>query len=173
MTVRSYPSVLALAGIMLLASGCASTSGESVETPPAATPAASAVSYGDMVTIGELPGQRLAKGQCGLFLFAGEPAPRFVFFMNASTGAAKIMINEQEVVLARTEVKGAAFDLTFEDQTFIAPALGLTIQTIVEPHASEAGGTRLKSATLKLSREDGWKMVMPVGGATSCISGDE
>lgn len=169
--------IAALAAASLSLGGCAlfyssgsergvGASSEAMERANAVT-----IAEGDVIDIGALPGQRLEPGACGLFLFAAKPTKRFVFFANASTATGKIKLNGEVVTVARTEGDGQIIDQHFSEQTFVAPAYGVTIATSVDIVSTAFGGTRIEGGSLRLTREDGWSMVVPVGGATTCEAG--
>ena len=124
----------------------------------------------EYLRVGELAPQELLPGECGMFLFAGKPSPRFVFFAEAVSGQAKMLIEDQLVTFVRTGGEGPVFDLHFSRQSYEAAMVGISLVIDAEPEDIEnASGTRLKSGSLRLNREDGWTMVMPVGGATTCM----
>ena len=166
-------AAIALAAALLL-SGCIGTSGtrdaERPAPPPPPPPASNAVelSTGDVIDIGGLPGQQLAPGECGLFLFAAKPTARFVFFSSASKGTGLMQINGDLVTLARTRADGGVIDQHFTDQSFRAPAQGITISLTITPGEAMTGGHRIDGGALRLVRDDGWSMVVPVAGATTC-----
>lgn len=126
---------------------------------------------GDYLEVGELPGQSLAAGECGLFLFAAQPTARFVFFSNANKGIGRMKINGETITMIRTETGGGIIDQSFTEQSFSAPAKSLTVNLSIEPGKATDGGTRIRKAALRLLTANGWSMVMPVAGATSCQSG--
>ena len=121
--------------------------------------------------IGALPPQTLEPGECGLFLFAPRPTPRFVFFSNATTGYARMVIDDEPVTLSRSAASGEVFDQSFADTSYIAPAFGLELQVRVRPGADAEGGTEIDSGSLNLAREGGWSVVIPVAGASTCQTG--
>lgn len=152
---------------------CASSGNSSSTTPETAVsaPPPSDFVSEDFLRVGALEAQELERGECGLFLFSGRPSPRFVFFGEAASGVGKMIINQDEVVFARTKGQGGVVDLHFTEQTYIAPAYGLTVDITFAAEAEGAvDGTRISQGTLKLVRDNGWSMVMPVGGATSCAT---
>ena len=121
--------------------------------------------------IGALPPQTLEPGECGLFLFAPRPTPRFVFFSNATTGYAKMVIDGEPVTLSRSAAGGEVFDQNFSDTSYIAPAFGLELQVRVRPGSEAEGGTEVESGSLNLARDGGWSVVIPVAGASTCQPG--
>ncbi len=118
--------------------------------------------------IGELPAQQLNPGECGLFLFTARPTPRFVFFSNAAKATALMKLDGNFVTLARTQTSGEVFDQQYSEQTFVAPAQGLKAKLSLRRGRETPGGSQIDGGSVRLSRENGWNMVVPVGGATAC-----
>lgn len=129
------------------------------------------IAEGDMIDIGALPAQELAPGECGLFLFAAKPTKRFVFFATASAGTGLMKLNGEPVTLVRTSGKGTVIDQHFTEQTYSAPAYGLELAVSIDLASTALAGTRVEGGSLRLIREDGWSMVLPVAGATTCAEG--
>ncbi len=120
--------------------------------------------------IGELKGQKLAVGECGMFLFASRPEPRFVFFAEATSGVAKMVLDGKTVQLQRLEGSGALFDLHYENQSFASPDQSISVKVNVTEARAQTGGFRVSRAAIRITSPAGWDMVVPVGGATSCQS---
>lgn len=120
------------------------------------------------VSIGRLPAQKLKEGECGLFLFRGKPTPDFIFFAEASSGMAIMLLNGEEVVFDRMTSEGEVFDMHSTEQTYAEQAGSLSLLVSVTPGEQTIGGHEIAKGTIHLSREGGWKMVIPVGGATTC-----
>jgi len=163
---RWHSALMALSGLALAGCGTSEMARPGDAAQGVDEDANSAIPEG--FSVGKLPARELDNGDCGLFLFAPHPNPRFVFFANASRASGEMMIDGERVTLARTESAGLVFDQQFARQTFSAPALELTVKLSIEPGRETRGGTEIASGTLRLRRQNGWSMVMPVGGATSC-----
>lgn len=129
------------------------------------------IAAGDFIDIGALPAQELAPGECGLFLFAAKPTRRFVFFSTASGGTGLMKLNGEMVTLVRTAGEGPVIDQHFTEQVYAAPAYGLTLTISIDLTSTALAGTRVDGGSMRLERQDGWKMVVPVGGATTCSEG--
>lgn len=159
-------------GGLLLVTACA---GGPDPAPAQDAPDAVAVSDGDAAgldfDIGALPPQTLEPGECGLFLFAPRPTPRFVFFSNATTGYARMVVEGEQVTLSRSAAAGEVFDQSFSDTSYIAPAFGLELRVRVRPGSEVEGGTEIDSGSLNLARDGGWSVVIPVAGASTCQPG--
>ena len=172
MKIRAF---VGLVGTVCALSACVTTETPKPKPETTTTVSTPRTTPSDLVTddflrIGALPAQELELGECGLFLFSGRPSPRFVFFGEAAGAIGKMVLNGEEVLFARTAGDGDVFELQYANQTFKAPALGLEVFINVTPESesSSEGGTKISSGTLRLVREDGWNMVMPVGGAATC-----
>lgn len=160
------PGALSLA--LALLSACAATPEGGTSRAGIAEDPARAPEPGEGFDIGALPPQRLEPGECGLFLFAPRPTPRFVFFSNATTGYARMLLDGEEVVLSRSAAEGEVFDQNFADTSYVAPAIGLHLRVRVRPGAPAEGGTEIDAGSLNLRRKGGWSVVIPVAGASTC-----
>jgi len=160
---------LLLGACAILPSGGARSAGE--VSPAMERANAVEIAEGDMIDIGALPAQELAPGECGLFLFAAKPTKRFVFFATASAGTGVMKLNGEMVTLVRTGGEGPVIDQHFTEQTYSAPAYGLELAVSIELTSTALAGSRVDGGALRLTREDGWSMVVPVAGATTCAEG--
>lgn len=161
-----------LSALLLLGlTACASRPEPAQPVAPATTAATDAALpvFDEVMEVGELPGQRLSAGECGLFLFAPTPTRRFVFFARAGDGTGKIVVNGEELTLALQSVDGIVVDQHFSQQSYRAPGHGLSVDLNLRPGAPTEGGTRIDGGAMRLSRDDGWSIVVPVAGTTSCI----
>lgn len=122
----------------------------------------------DTIEIGALPTQTLAAGECGLFLFAAKPTRRFVFFATAAGARALMKIDGNLIPFDRVAGTGQVIDQHFTEQSFIASAQNLSLHVSIDTATGAIGGTRIRGGSLRLSRDDGWSVVVPVGGATTC-----
>ena len=159
-----------LASLTLAAAGCASTSDERDPAPVTASPDTSEVvspGASEGLAVGTLPGQRLASGECGLFLFTPRPSPRFVFFGAASTGVGKMMLNDQELTLARMATDGEIVDQHYTEQTYRS-ATDITVTVSINPGKRSPTGVEIDNGSLRVDRDDGWTVVLPVSGSTHC-----
>ncbi|MEL6474852.1 MAG: hypothetical protein AAFQ21_12275 [Pseudomonadota bacterium] len=132
------------------------------ELAPAETPG-----FDEGLAVGKLPAQRLQPGQCGLFLFTPNPSPRFIFFAEAAGGVARMTINGREVTLARTSVDGSIVDQHYTEQSYRS-AEDLSVAVTITPGDPADQGTRIPQGSVSVDRDDGWSIVLPVSGATSC-----
>jgi len=118
--------------------------------------------------LGQLPGQVLRAGECGLFLFAANPKPRFVFFAEATTGVGKIVLDGKEEMLVRSATGGDIVDLHYTEQTFRFVDKNVELAVTLNTAIPTTGGHQIEQAALRMTSPVGWKVVIPVGGATSC-----
>jgi hypothetical protein len=173
----SRPGAMIGALLMIASvSACASTDTRQPQVPVAtgaadtAGAATAGESFPEGFEIGQLPAQKLEPGECGLFLFMARPTPRFVFFANAAKGSALMNLDGDFVTLARTETSGEVFDQQYSQQSFVAPAQGLAASLSVLRGRETRGGSQIDGGSLRLSRDNGWNMVVPVSGATACVN---
>ena len=164
--MRRTLSILCVSGFFLFAAGCATSTPEKVVSTQT-----SVQNIEGFYELGELERQKLDAGDCGLFLFAARPAPRFVFFSEAAKGTAKVVLNGKETVLARSLTEGDVLDLHYTEQVFRSPVENIEIKVTINEATPSEGGSQITKASLRISDSAGWKMVIPVGGATSCVGG--
>lgn len=164
MSIRLVSSVF----LALILAACASSSNRGPSTTEVARANAVEIQDGDFIDIGALPTQELPPGECGLFLFAAKPTKRFVFFATASGATGEMRLNGDLVTFVRTNGDGQVIDQHFTEQTYASPALGLDVTVSIDLTSTALGGTRIQGGSLRLTRQDGWSMVVPVGGATTC-----
>jgi hypothetical protein len=101
-------------------------------------------------------------------LFAAKPEPRFVFFSEATSSSAKVMLNGKLENLVRTNSRGDVLDLHYTEQTYDFVAKDMTLTVTINAASRTDGGHQIDKAALRMNAPGGWKMVIPVGGATSC-----
>ncbi len=164
--------LLAAGSALALIAACAS---DPASTPKRTSEPATQVSepevnetFPEGFDLGTLPAQALKPGECGLFLFAARPTPRFVFFTNSTDSTAIMRLNGEMVTLARTDVGGEVFDQQYSEQAFVAPAYDVSLNLTLRPGDPTNGGTQIDGGAIRLARSNGWSMVVPVAGATAC-----
>mgnify|MGYP000365289561 CR=1 FL=1 len=162
--------VLAISLLVAVGVGACASSSSRSETSAVTQPAGALKSeFPASFRVGALGAQELKSGECGLFLFSGNPSPRFIFFGEAASRVGKMVLDNKEVTFVRVKGEGGVADLHFTEQSYSSPAHQLTVDISFTPEENiGVYGTRISSGTLKLQRDDGWSMVMSVGGATSC-----
>ena len=160
--IKSALLVLAAAAL----AACASTPND---TPAAAaTTSAAAI---DTVPDGGLPPQRLQPGQCGLFLWSMSAPRKFVFFTEATSGAAVVLIDDVPVRVQMTSAGGDVFGQFLTDTEFQDAPSGRMVQIMINPGEALEGGQRVDSGNLLVRNADGWETVLPVTGVRACMPG--
>lgn len=144
---------------------CASAPDSAPQAVPAATQATSAIP-----TEG-LPAQKLAPGECGLFLW-GMAAPRkFVFFLKANTGDGLVLIDDKSQALRMVSARGEVFGQFLTEMGFSAAGENTRVSVTLNPGETLEGGQRVKSGNLLFTGTDGWETVLPVTGVRACMPG--
>jgi len=138
--------------------------------PPARTAPEPTIDDPDGFDLSALPPKDLGAGECGLFLFTANPSPRFVFFSNDSRGFAEMIINGEALVLQRMSTGGSPFSQSFTEQAFRDGVRGIDVALTLNPGDPMTGGHEVASGAMRLTKVDGWSMVIPVSGATACQS---
>ncbi|MFN4023655.1 MAG: hypothetical protein ACK4MQ_02385 [Hyphomonas sp.] len=151
---------------LLLAAACATA-------PDASEPAAVArVAAGPPEVPAEgLPAQKLAPGECGLFLWGMSAPRRFVFFTEASSGEALILHDGSPRRLVVAEAGGEVFGQFFTESGYSAPGADWTVTLTLTPGELLEGGQRVRTGRLVTRGADGWETVLPVTGVRACMPG--
>lgn len=123
------------------------------------------------VPVEGLPAQKLAPGECGLFLWGMSAPRRFVFFTEASSGQALILHDNAPQKLTVTEAGGEVFGQFFTETGYTAPGADWTVTLSLTPGELLEGGQRVRSARLVTRGADGWETVLPVTGVRACMPG--
>lgn len=156
-------TVLLMAGFL---AACTSTPDEDARTAAAALPAVARD-----VPVDGLPPQRLAPGECGLFLW-GMSAPRkFVFFSKGTSGEALVLIEDQPQRIEMTSAGGDVFGQFLTEMSFRDSAAGTDVAVTLNPGEPLEGGQRVASGSLLMRKADGWETVLPVTGVRACLPG--
>ncbi len=163
-SMRNSMANICLMGAALLIASCAS-SAQKNDVPDQITQE----SIEGFYELGDLERQQLDAGDCGLFLFAARPEPRFVFFSEAGKGTAKVVLNGKPTVFARSSTEGDVLDLHYTEQVFHSPVENVELKVTINEAVPGDGGSQITKASIRISDSAGWKMVIPVGGATSCV----
>lgn len=164
--IRLSFCVAVFASLLLVA--CAGSSEQTSQT--AGVPAATRDLFRSSTPDG-LPPQRLAQGECGLFLWGQTPPHRFVFFSKADSGAGIVLIDKAAVDLRVMDTGGAIFG-EFSTRTQYSTADGVRSVTVaVEPGEMLEDGQRISSGKIVSTDQDGWQTIFPVLGVRACIPG--
>lgn len=114
----------------------------------------------------ELTPRNLASGDCGLFVWAGE-AREFILFTQASERAQHAR-GEDDISLTALDTE-AAGDLygQIPVQSF-TDAKGLKYDLNLSSPEPLDGGIRYKSGTWRYKNSEGWDVLTPVYGLSTC-----
>ncbi len=154
--MKTTAAGLVLAALLL---GACTTSGVSSGPAPRAAV--------DERVIGTLGPRKLAVGECGLFLWAKTAEQNLVFF-NTRGGEGQMMLSGRETKLTRISADGAEILGQFENQVFKHESLSIELQIQFETRPGLARGAVIPQGALRLKRDDGWEMFVPVGGLVGC-----
>lgn len=107
--------------------------------------------------------QTLVSGECGLFVWTADSARRFILFSQSQTNSARYFDGRADVSIAIHEKTGRVSDGQFPQQSYSnAMALSLRAPDPID------NGTRYRGGTLTAKDDDGWDMVQPVVGLSTC-----
>ncbi len=120
--------------------------------------------------VGVLAPQSLEAGECGLFLWL-RSSDRDLIFFSGPNSTARMMINGQEVTIPRVSAEGAQILAQFERQIFQNDRNTVHLEMRFERRAGMTRGVVVPQGSVRLIDEDGWEMVMPVGGLVACEEG--
>ena len=112
--------------------------------------------------------RELASGQCGLFLWTRSTPPTFVFFADAATGAAAIVLDGRERALRRLSVDAPVAGGRPGTQTFSTDSGDVSLRLTVQETESVENGYRVPSASLRITEVDGWSGVVATAGLAAC-----
>jgi hypothetical protein len=166
MTKLSTKAMTILASV----AACLGVPASGAETPAAQAAAIEAETHSAVVStveVGTLPPQELGAGQCGLFLWTNASEPRLVF-ASLTGGNARMMVNGQELALARNAAEGQEIYGQFESQHFYSEAMDVALNIVVERRVAITDGAVVPSATLRVKERNGWETVIPAGGLIGC-----
>lgn len=157
--------IVSMAVSAAVLAACASAPDNAPQKSVAANQATSAVP-----TDG-LPAQKLAPGECGLFLW-GMAAPRkFVFFLKANTGDGLVLIDDKSHALRMVSARGEVFGQFLTEMGFSGSGTDTRVSVTLIPGETLEGGQRVKSGNLLFTGADGWETVLPVTGVRACMPG--
>lgn len=118
-----------------------------------------------------LPPQKLAAGECGLFLWGMAAPRRFTFFTEASSGEALVLHNGAAQRLIVTDTDGEVFGQFFTETQYLSADGTWSVNLSLKPGEMLEGGQRVESGRLVTTGADGWETVLPVTGVRACIPG--
>lgn len=123
------------------------------------------------VPVEGLPPQKLAAGECGLFLWGMAAPRRFTFFTEASSGEALVLHNGAAQRLIVTDTDGEVFGQFFTETQYLSADGTWSVNLSLKPGEMLEGGQRVESGRLVTTGADGWETVLPVTGVRACIPG--
>ena len=156
---------LFLAAALCALAACASSPEQAAAKAAAAAPAISTVPAEG------LPPQRLARGECGLFLWSMSAPRRFVFFTKGSSGDALVLIGDKTTSIPMTSAGGDVFGQFLTKMTFEDLASKAKVTVSIEPGKPLEGGQRVGSGNIQFRDAEGWETVLPVTGVRACMPG--
>jgi hypothetical protein len=160
-TLNGYIGRMAVAFAVLCTGMGMAAQAQEGEAPAAAPVAVTTVD------VGTLPPQELAAGQCGLFLWTNSSDPRLVF-VSLSGGDARMVVDGEQLALARNAAEGQEYLGQFESQNFYSLEMNVALTIEVERRPNLVDGAVIPSATLRVTESNGWDTVIPVGGLIGC-----
>lgn len=116
----------------------------------------------------EIPVQRLASGQCALFLWTRGTPPRRVFVALQSPAIARVKVDGRVVDLPRVSWEGEAVFGHPPVQRFAGSGLALTVTIQADARSGLVGGAVAPTATIEYRAANGWETVVPAAGMVGC-----
>lgn len=160
--------LLSIAFIAGCLAGCASAP---EANKPAGSPVAAMGSPLAEVPVAGLPPQKLAAGECGLFLWGMAAPRRFTFFTKAATGEALVLHDGASHKLIVTDTNAEVFGQFFTETQYLSADGTWSVNLSLKPGEMLEGGQRVDSGRLVTTGADGWETVLPVTGVRACIPG--
>jgi hypothetical protein len=148
--------------LALLTAACASPSGGGVVRASDGTVDAGVVRFQP------LDPQPMSSGACAMFLWAQvAQQPVLVLAAFAAPAEARVKLRDREVVLRRTGAEGEARHGHYEMQTFSDGRLTLVVD-VEFGSAPMQGGARIERGVIRVTDNQGWQAIVPVGGLVGC-----
>jgi len=121
------------------------------------------------VRLEELRPQELPDGACGMFVWArGLEQPIFILAAMSDPAVARINARGVERRLVRSAFSGALAHGHFESQTYTDGRITLTLEVQFDPDRPIRDGAVIQRGILRLTDDDGWVGVVPIGGMVAC-----
>lgn len=115
-----------------------------------------------------LPAQRLASGQCALFLFERQPPRNFVVFEDEAAGSVQLVHDGVIETLNVSEQGGSLVPGVTFRRVYPDPDNERTFTLSGEVGDETGSGPRLENVLLEVLQSDGERTVRPLGGVRSC-----
>lgn len=116
----------------------------------------------------ELPAQRLAAGQCGLFLWSRTSPPRRVLMASQSPAIARIQVGGATLELPRVAWEGEAVYGHYAMQRYAGSGHELTVRIETDVRTGLTAGAVAPVATIEHRAPGGWDVVIPAAGLIGC-----
>lgn len=126
---------------------------------------APAVSDGPLAA---LPGQDLAAGECGLFLWTVQAPRRLIFFRKAGEARGQLALGEDILAVTSIEETGRVFGQFMTHVTYNAKD-GQTVTIKLVPGEEVEDGQRTQSAQILVRNRTDWETMMPAAGLMACV----
>ena len=170
--MRAVVRVLAI-GVISLLGACVTTGIGAGDQSNAdrGTNRAAPEARGELSRLGELPGQTISAGGCGVFLWSRREPLTFMFFADVNAGISRITLDD-ELVTLRSAPSVEDRD-TVEELARTYESVEKRILLRVKAKRGEVidRGVRLPEAVLSVSDDSGWQVVVPMIGIYSCPEG--
>jgi hypothetical protein len=155
--------LLVSAASLALIASCAGTP----EAEQSAQPQRRAASAIDAPGLG-LPAQRLAPGECGLFLWELAAPRAFVFFTRDIEGETLALIADAPASLTLTRAGGDVFGQFLTELDYRHAQSGTEVWVRIEPGEMLDGGQRIDTGYIVFRDPGGWETTKPVTGVRAC-----
>jgi len=118
----------------------------------------------------ELAQQKLAPGQCALFLWANTSPTRRILMVTQNPASARVVMKGKTIDLPLTAWDGEQVMGLYEQQIFTGQGLTLTVRFRGETPNGLIGGVVAREGSVELKDAAGWETVVPAGGMIACQS---
>jgi hypothetical protein len=120
------------------------------------------------VPFGELAPQKLANGQCALFLWANTSPARRILMATQNPASARVVMKGKTLDLPLTSWDGEQVMGLYEQQTFSGEGVTLTVRFRPEATRGLVGGVVARDGSVELKDAAGWETVVPAAGMIAC-----
>ena len=114
--------------------------------------------------------QTLEVGECGLFLWSLSGEPTFMFFSRATSGEARILIEDEAETVTQASAGGDIFGQFTTQTGWSSQTKGYSIDLTLVPGEQLIDGQRVESGRIKLTDIEGWETIIPIAGARACLN---
>ena len=115
--------------------------------------------------------QRLESGRCGLYIWAQSlQQPLFVLAAYNTPAEAHVRIDGRDRVLPRVSFDGAPTSGHFEEQTFAAGGVSVTLDVTFDLNRPLRDGAAIRQGVMRVRDARGWETIVPIGGLLACAT---